>query len=227
MPPLTSAHFTASLQSALDTAWKYFIAGGNFMWPLLACLVLGITVILFKLLTLRREIIMPAGLENEVANIESCIEQGQIEPLLKKFDQGKSALARLSAVAVHNRGKSQTDISDAVQTAARHEVLHLNSGMAALDVVITISPLLGLLGTASGLAFLFTQLGETGDMSNTQVITKGIAIALNTTIFGLAITVPCVVAQTYFNRRIESYTTELELLLSKLVHVCQKVTNRP
>lgn len=227
MPELTSTIFIASLQSAFTSAWKYFTDGGSFMWPLLACLVLGITVILFKLITLRRETIIPASLEGEVANIEACIEKGQIEPLLKKFDQGKSALARLSAVAVHNRGKSQTDISDAVQTAARHEVLHLNAGMAALDIAITISPLLGLLGTASGLAYLFAQLGASGDMSNTQVITKGIAEALNTTIFGLAITVPCVVAQTYFNRRIESYTTELELLLSKLVHVCQKVTTRP
>jgi biopolymer transport protein ExbB/TolQ len=65
-------------------------------------------------------------------------------------------------------------------------------------------------------------MGETGDMSNTQVITKGIAIALNTTIFGLAITVPCVIAQSFFNRKIESFTTELEMLLGKLVHVCQK-----
>lgn len=221
----TFTHF-ASIAAASETVWKYFLDGGNFMWPLLACLVLGITTIFFKLITLRRNRIIPTDLQKEVSAIESCIENGKIESLLKKFDQGETALARLSAVAVHNRGKSQTDISDAVQTAARHEVLQLNAGMAALDVVITVAPLLGLLGTASGLAFLFAKLGETGDMSNTQVITQGIAIALNTTIFGLAITVPCVIAQTFFNRRIESYTTELELLLSKLVHVCQKVTPR-
>jgi biopolymer transport protein ExbB len=59
-------------------------------------------------------------------------------------------------------------------------------------------------------------------MSNTQIIAQGIAVALNTTIFGLAITVPCVIAQSFFNRKIESFTTELEMLLSKLVHVCQK-----
>lgn len=223
---LSSITCIASTAAATEAAWKYFLDGGNFMWPLLACLVLGITTILFKLITLRRDSIIPADLQKEVSAIESCIENGKIEFLLKKFDQGETALARLSAVAVHNRGKSQTDISDAVQTAARHEVLQLNAGMAALEVVITVAPLLGLLGTASGLAYLFAKLGETGDMSNTQVITQGIAIALNTTIFGLAITVPCVIAQTFFNRRIESYTTELELLLSKLVHVCQKVTPR-
>ena len=206
----------------VDVVWTFFNDGGNFMWPLLLCLIMGVTVIIFKLLSMRRAVIIPASLAREVDHFEESVEAGSVENLLAEFEKGNTALARLAAVAVKNRGKSQTDISDAVQTVARHEVLVLNSGMTALDVVITISPLLGLLGTASGLAFLFQRMGETGDMSNTQVITKGIAIALNTTIFGLAITVPCVIAQSYFNRKIESYTTELEMLLGKLVHVCQK-----
>lgn len=216
----------ANLEVALKQTWKHFLDGGNFMWPLLFCLLLGLTVILYKLLSLRRKYIIPDALATEVSNFENRVEAGDIEALLDQFDKGRTALARLAAVAVRNRGKSQTDISDAVQTAARHEVLQLNTGMAALDVVITVSPLLGLLGTASGLAYLFLELGTSGDMSNTQVITKGIAIALNTTIFGLAITVPCVIAQSFFQSRIESHTTELELLLSKLVHVCQKVRPR-
>lgn len=213
---------TPSSSNVVDVVWTYFHSGGNFMWPLLFCLVVGVTVIIFKMLSLRRSLIIPAALAREVDDFEKSVEAGSVENLLAEFEKGNTALARLEAVAVKNRGKSQTDISDAVQTVARHEVLMLNAGMTALDVVITISPLLGLLGTASGLAYLFQRMGETGDMSNTQVITKGIAIALNTTIFGLAITVPCVIAQSFFNRKIESFTTELEMLLGKLVHVCQK-----
>ena len=153
---------------------------------------------------------------------DEFVEAGKVDPLLAEFEKGKTTLARLASVAVRNRGKSQTDIGDAVQTTARHEVLQLSTGMTALDVVIVVSPLLGLLGTASGLAFLFQEMGQSGDISNAQRIAQGIAMALNTTIFGLAITVPCVIAQSFFNRKIESFTTELELVLSKLVHVCQK-----
>ena len=192
------------------------------MYPLLLCLLVGFTVIVFKLLSLRRTFIIPPALAQQVDRFEDSVEAGTVEPLLEEFERGKNALARLASVAVKNRGKSQVDISDAVQTTARHEVLHLNAGMTALDVVIVVSPLLGLLGTASGLAFLFQEMGKAGDMSDAQRIAQGIAVALNTTIFGLAITIPCVIAQSFFNRKIESFTTELEMLLGKLVHVCQK-----
>jgi biopolymer transport protein ExbB len=208
--------------NALLTVWQYFQAGGYFMYPLLLCLLVGFTVIVFKLLSLRRTYIIPPALALQVDRFEDSVEVGTVEPLLEEFERGKNALARLASVAVKNRGKSQADISDAVQTTARHEVMHLNAGMTALDVVIVVSPLLGLLGTASGLAFLFQELGRSGDMSDAQRIAQGIAVALNTTIFGLAITVPCVIAQSFFNRKIESFTTELEMLLGKLVHVCQK-----
>lgn len=216
------AQETADARSALQIVWKYFHDGGHFMYPLLLCLIVGFTIIVFKLLSLRRTYIIPPDLADRVDRFEECVETGSVEPLLAEFERGKTALARLAAVAVRNRGKSQTDISEAVQTTARHEVLQLSTGMTALDVVIVVSPLLGLLGTASGLAFLFQEMAKSGDISDAQRIALGIAMALNTTIFGLAITVPCVIAQSFFNRKIESFTTELELVLSKLVHVCQK-----
>lgn len=220
--PLILAQQAADARNALQVVWKYFEDGGHFMYPLLLCLVVGFTIIVFKMLSLRRAHIIPCHLADRVDRFEECVETGNVELLLQEFERGKTALARLAAVAVRNRGKSQADITDAVQTVARYEILQLGTGMTALDVVIVVSPLLGLLGTASGLAFLFQEMAKSGDISDAQRIALGIAMALNTTIFGLAITVPCVIAQSFFNRKIESFTTELELVLSKLVSVCQK-----
>ncbi|MEN9991231.1 MAG: hypothetical protein RLZZ224_933 [Verrucomicrobiota bacterium] len=226
MHPLTIlAQEPQAPASALQTAVEYFAAGGFFMYPLLASLIVGLTVIAFKFLTLRRSLIIPRDLAQQVDAFESHIHAGTEKALLDQFAHGKTTLARLASVAVNHRGKSQVDINDAVQTTARHEVLQLSSGMTALDVVIIVAPLLGLLGTASGLSFLFQEMGRSGDMSDAQRIAQGIAVALNTTVFGLAITVPCVMAQSFFNRKIESYTTELEMTLSKLVTVCQKTQN--
>jgi biopolymer transport protein ExbB len=88
-----------------------------------------------------------------------------------------------------------------------------------LDTVITISPLLGLLGTASGLVTIFEGLGEE---ANYLTIARGIAEAMTTTIFGLAIAVPGVIAHGYFSRKIEMITVRLEALLAGLAQVCQK-----
>lgn len=212
--------------SALQSALEYFRAGGLFMYPLLACLIIGFTVIAFKCLTLLRKNILPSHLALKVDSFESLAGSPHEAALIAEFDRGKSSLARLAAVAINNRTKSAQDINDAVQTAARHEVLQLSSGMAALDVVIVVAPLLGLLGTASGLSFLFQEMGRSGDMSDAQRIAQGIAVALNTTVFGLAVTVPCIVAQSFFHRKIESYTTELEMALTKLVHTCHASPRR-
>ena len=95
----------------------------------------------------------------------------------------------------------------------------LNAGIGVLDTIITIAPLLGLLGTASGLVRIFQGLGDNSDH---LAIARGISEALTTTIVGLAIAVPCVIAHGYFTRRIEMLTARLESLLSHLASVCEK-----
>ena len=104
--------------------------------------------------------------------------------------------------------------SEAVQSNAREEILRMQVGIAMLEVVITIAPLLGLLGTASGLVVVFGGLGETADH---VAIARGIGRALNTTIVGLAIALPCVIAHSYFSRRIERLSARMEVLMGRLL----------
>ena len=139
--------------------------------------------------------------------------------MLKEFEKGESTLARLSSVIIKHRGRPRSEITHAVESAARVETLHLHAGISVLDTVITIAPLLGLLGTASGLVRIFQGLGDNSDH---LAIARGIAEALTTTIVGLAIAVPCVVAHGYFVRRIEMLTARLEALLGDLAIVCEK-----
>ena len=135
------------------------------------------------------------------------------------IEKGDSVLARLAAVVLKHRGKSRSEITLAVESAAREETVHLHAGIGVLDTVITIAPLLGLLGTASGLVLIFQGLGDNSDH---LAIARGIAEALTTTIFGLAIAVPSVIAHGYFIRRIETLTARLETLLASLTSVCEK-----
>jgi biopolymer transport protein ExbB len=104
-----------------------------------------------------------------------------------------------------------------VQTAARDEVVQLNSGMIILDTIITVAPLFGLLGTASGLVVIFNGLGDSTDQT---VIARGIGRALDNTIVGLAIAVPAVVAHGWFSRRIEVLVSRLEVLLARVARLC-------
>lgn len=204
---------------ALQTAWDFLQKGGIFMIPLGLTAIAGSTAVLYKFLALSRKRIIPDALARQVMNFQSLAADDRIEPLLIEFEKGQSALARLAAVAMRHRGKPQRDITMAVEASAHEETAHLHAGIGVLDTCITIAPLLGLLGTASGLVTIFQGLSEAADH---VTIARGIAEALTTTIFGLAIAVPCVVAHGYFTRRIEVLTVRLESLLADLTYVCQK-----
>ncbi len=212
-----------SATDALQTSWDFLLKGGVFMIPLAATSIVGMTAILYKFLSLSRGRVIPDGLAGKVARFQDIVTADKIEPVLKEFAKGESTLARLANVAVRHRGKPQRDIILAVEASAREESSRLHAGIGVLDIVITVAPLLGLLGTASGLVTIFQGLSDSADH---LAIARGIAKALNTTIFGLAIAVPCVVAHGYFTRRIEVLTARLESLLADLAHVCQRASNK-
>jgi biopolymer transport protein ExbB len=219
MTDISCPILAAILNDALGTSWDFLLKGGVFMIPLALTSFVGVTAILYKFLSLSRSRVVPDELAGKVADFQQLAAADRIEPVLKEFDKGESSLARLAAVAVRHRGKPQSDIILAVEASAREETSRLHAGIGVLDIVITVAPLLGLLGTASGLVTIFQGLS---DAANHLAIAHGIAEALNTTIFGLAIAVPCVVAHGFFTRRIEVLTTRLESLLADLAYVCQR-----
>ena len=215
----SSLTLAAANLTGLTLVWEFLQKGGVFMIPLGLTSIAGMMAILYKLLSLSNSRVIPSALAREVNQFPQRIVADKVEPILKEFEKGASTLARLSAVVVKHRGKPRAEITHAVESAAREETFHLHAGIAVLDTIITIAPLLGLLGTASGLVRIFQGLGDNSDH---LAIARGISEALTTTIVGLAIAVPCVIAHGYFTRRIERLTARLESLLSDLASACEK-----
>lgn len=186
------------------------------MFLLALCSIAAVTVIVLKVITLSRKQVLPEGLELEVERFEEYLESGTLTGLQEEFARGENSLARLCAVALRNAGRTQGEVQEAVQSSAREEIVRMNSGLPVLEVIITIAPLLGLLGTASGLVTVFA------DLDANEQIQKGIATALSTTIVGLAVAIPSVIAQSVFSRRIETLSARLEVLLGRVVSACHQ-----
>lgn len=210
----------ANEPAAWEVVWNFFRQGGWFMIPILACSVIAVAVIIYKLTTLGKSAIVPDSLATEVDKIEEHLENETLDDMQKQFTEGETALARLCAVALRNAGRTQGEVQEAVQSAAREEIVKMNTGMPALEVVITIAPLLGLLGTASGLVLVFANVGA--DAGHTAEVGQGIAMALNTTVAGLAVAVPTVIAHSHFNRKIETMAVRLEVLMGKVTSACHQ-----
>lgn len=209
----------ASPSDAIKTSWDFLLRGGLFMIPLVLTSIAGATAILYKFLSLSKSRVIPESLADQIARFHELIATDRAEPLLREFEKGQSTLARLAGVAIRHRGRPQRDIILAVESSAREESARLHSGIGVIDTVTTIAPLLGLLGTASGLVTIFEGLS---DASNYMAIARGIAEAMTTTIAGLAIAVPGVIFHGYFTRRIDVFTARLESLLADLANHCQK-----
>lgn len=219
MTDISTTILAATETRVLGTAWDFLQKGGIFMIPLAITSVAGMMAILFKALSLSSSRVIPKALARDITQFQLRIASDRVEPILTEFEKGKSTLARLSSTVLRHRGKPRSEITHAVESAAREEVVHLHAGIAVIDTIITIAPLLGLLGTASGLVTIFQGLGDNSDH---VAIARGISEALTTTIVGLAIAVPCVVAHGYFTRRIEMLTARLESLLADLTSACEK-----
>jgi biopolymer transport protein ExbB len=198
-------------------AWQFFISGGIFMWPLLVCSIRALTTIILRGMALRRRNVLPLVIESE---IERLVPGGSAERLSRIVQQDDSSLARIVKTALQHLRGPRAETIEVVETKARHELVVLEKGLMILEIITGIAPLLGLIGAVSGLVHVFSALGLSTGASNTQQIARGIAEALNATVFGLSIAVPTLVAFSYFSKKIEVMSVEMETLVVELIGKC-------
>ena len=207
----------AQMPDAVQSVWTFFHTGGFFMYPLLLCSVVAVAVIILRGMALRRKYVLPLVIESE---IERLVPGGSAERLARIVQQDDSTLAKIVRTALQNLRAPRHETVEVVETKARHEMVLLEKGLIVLEIITGIAPLLGLIGAVAGLVRVFSALGISSGASNTQAIAQGIAEALNATVFGLSIAVPTLVAFSYFSKKIEVMSVEIETLVVGLIGKC-------
>ena len=187
---------------------QFIKAGGPFMILLLLTSVVGLAFIIERGLALRWNKVAPPSVETAVENFQNS---GNLATLKQVCLLKPSALSRLLLVATDHLQWPMDENIGAVQTRARHEIVQLERGLVVLEIVVGIAPLLGLVGTIHGLITLFGDLGNLG-LGDNAGLAKGIAIALNTTLMGLLIAIPSLIAWSYYNKKVEMLAVEMETL---------------
>ena len=200
----------------------FFIKGGPVMYPLLACSIIALTVIIERaLFWIREDIRRDQPLVDTV--LELCMA-GDWEGVRSRVKDSKDYIIRILVSGILHRNFSMTK---AMETAAADEIKRMRSYLGILDTMITVAPLMGIFGTVIGIITSFELLG-TGGIENPQAVTAGIAQALITTASGLGIAILSVFPYNYFNTRaensglaIEKYATSLEIVYEKLEQTTQ------
>lgn len=180
--------------------------GGPLIWALLLCSVLALAVIMERAFSLRRSRIIRMDLLME---IEISLKEGHLKDALEVCKRVDSPMMRIVKVGLINYNKPKDELQRIIEDAGRLETPLLDRFLTLLQTIAVISPLLGLLGTVTGMISVFTAIRSqgVGDISN---LAGGISEALVTTAAGLAVAIPTLVFFNLFSRKVENLINEME-----------------
>jgi len=203
--------------------WQTFLKGGPVMWPLLACSVIALAIILERLIFLKRGKQDPAGF---LRRLVWAMGQGRWVEASSQADQPKTSVEKVIATGYtvflnETNGNWQFGdpnpyqeeilgrVEEAMEARGRIEVDEMRQNLSILDVIITISPMLGLLGTVTGIIKSFNVINALAGASDPLKLSVGIAEALITTAAGLIVAIPALLCTTYINGLIERNVSQM------------------
>ncbi|HXV77516.1 MAG TPA: MotA/TolQ/ExbB proton channel family protein, partial [Candidatus Polarisedimenticolaceae bacterium] len=181
-------------------------SGGPVMYPLLICSLLVVAIIVERAINLRASrVLTPTTVER----IHGLVEGGRTDRAIEICRQSPGMFSSIMLPALELADRGEAAAKEAVEDAGRHETARLTRYLTALGTIAAVAPLLGLLGTVTGMIEVFRTIARSG-VGQAAELSGGISQALVTTAFGLLIAIPALVGYNYFQSKVESMVTELE-----------------
>lgn len=180
-------------------------AAGWPIWFLLSASVISVTVIIERLLYLRRARVLPSHLLPEVIEVT---RSGRIDAEVIERLESNSPLGRVLAAGVRNREASREVMKEAIEEAGRAAAHQLETYLTTLGTIATLAPLMGLFGTVIGMIELFGASGGVG--ADPLQVAHGISVALYNTGFGLAVAMPSLVFHRHFHALVDGFVIDME-----------------
>ncbi len=184
--------------------------GGPVMWPLLLASFVSLSVVIERWLFIVRE--RARRRPDVVEKLLAKVEEGDASAAIKVGQGCEDFVVKTLVYGLQHRQRS---FSNALLRAANGELKRFGRGLPVLDTIITLAPLLGLLGTVTGMIRAFGLLGGR-ELEAPTVITGGIAEALIATAFGLGIAIISLIPFNYLNARLDEARHELEDIATAL-----------
>ncbi len=175
--------------------------------------VVALTFIVERALALRWNKIIPTPVRQAVGSYHSPAD---LPGLQRACEQNPSACGRIVLFATQHVEWSRNENAELIETRARHEVSQLERGLVVLEIIVGIAPLMGLVGTIYGLIQLFGTMNSPGSVDSAR-FAQGISLALNATLLGLLIAIPALVAWSFYSKRVENLTVEMETLCDEFL----------
>ena len=198
--------------------FEVIVAGGWVMWPIIACSIIALGIIIERLWSLRTEKVMPRQLP---AQVWSLYRKNQLDAAHLRQLHGNSPLGAVLAAGIMNYPHGREVMKESIEQAGRAAVHQMGRYLNTLGTIASISPYLGLLGSVLGMIKVFSTFSVGNGLSNPMHLAGGISEILITTASGLAIAIPSLMFHRYFEGRVDELALRLEeeaLLLIERMH---------
>jgi len=196
--------------------WNLFLKGGIIIFPIFFCGVLTIGIIIERLISLKN-----AEIDNEkfINEIEGILRRRKIKEALQLCDKNDKPVPRIIKAGLLKIDRNREEVKEAIDDAANYEIPNLEKYLGILATIATISPLLGLLGTVTGMIKAFMVIEAKGGLVNPGDLARGIWEALLTTVVGLIVAIPAYLAYNYFVSRVNNIILDMEKSATRLLDV--------
>ncbi len=204
------------------SGFQFLLKGGPVMWPLFACAVIALTVMIERFFSIGTAAKSNEGLTEQVRTL---LTQGRVAEAQKLCEDTPGPVPALLANGIRNRDLDADSIERAMEELALRETPLLYRRLGVLDTIITVAPLLGLLGTVTGMIRAFHVVGSPASLNNPMGITGGVAEALIATATGLAIAIVTLVGYNYLTEKVKEIIADMEVRATQLMNILAGLRN--
>lgn len=198
--------------------FEIFLKGGVLMWAILFCSVIALAVVIDRFITLRKaKINVPAFL----VRLRGFIKNKDMNGALSFCMQEKSPMANMVRKGLKKFHLGPERVKESIENAGRQEVSKLEKGLSILATVAGVAPLLGFLGTVTGMIQAFMTIEDLAGAANPSDLAGGIWEALTTTAFGLIVGIPALAFYNYFVNRVKRFVGDMETVANDVVDSVQ------
>ncbi len=196
--------------------FNFFLKGGPLIWPILVCSIISITIILERLYHFYRA---RTRVPNILSRIESLLQDARADEALKLCESTSGPIAHILAIGIHIRKRSIEEKEKLIARAGSKIIRQFDRNLGGLAIIGNITPLLGLLGTVTGMIKAFIKIQELGGRVDASVLAGGIWEALITTAAGLSVAIPTLVAYHYFEGRVDNIASQMKDVATELIEL--------
>lgn len=197
-----------------------FLKGGYLMWPILLCSIIGLAIAIDRYMIIRKA---KTNAPNFIIKIRTLLKKKDVDGAIAVCMQERTPAANIIRKGLKKSKLGHERVKEAIQNVGKQEIAKLEKGLSVLATISGVAPLLGFLGTVTGMISAFMRIEDLQGAANPSDLAGGIWEALITTAFGLAVGIIALFFYNYFTSAINKLVSDMEIISNDVVDTLDEV----